>query len=522
MKKLPVGIYSFEFIRRHNHIYVDKTRHIYQMITDGMFYFLSRPRRFGKSLLVTTLWNLFDGRKELFEGLWITEHSDWAWQKHPVILLDFNGIPGSTPEELRQGLLLSLQRIAEESGLSHKVDFPEIQFKELILGLYEKTKVPVVILIDEYDKRIIDHLGKGEASMTIAKANRDILKQFYGVLKDTSVAASVRFVFLTGVSKFSKVSIFSELNNLNDLTMQDYYADMLGYTQEELESYFSEYIDLLAKKLNWTLEQVKQELARHYNGYRFSERNVKVYNPFSILKSFNELNFKNHWFETGTPTFLVNLLREQQYDLPQVEQLQVSQASFTTFEIDDLLPEALLFQTGYVTIQDVQGEIYSLSYPNQEVKTALHESLLFAWATGLKRTNSSHVLRLAHYLQAENFEAFFESLTAIFAAIPYDIQTNRDEAYYHTLFYLMISASGGTSQSGLLTCRGRIDLVVTFKDKVYIIEFKCNHSAAMALQQIKDKRYADRYRNSGLRVTLMGINFSSETRNVAEWLVETL
>jgi len=521
MKKLPVGIYSFEFIRRHDHIYVDKTRHIYEMITNGMFYFMSRPRRFGKSLLVTTLWNLFAGRKDLFEGLWIAEHGDWAWEKHPIILLDFNGIPGSTPEELRVGLLLNLQRIAEEHGIISKVDIPAVLFQELILELYKKTKTPVVILIDEYDKRIIDHLGQGDAGMKIAHANRAILKQFFGVLKDTTVASSLRFVFLTGVSKFSKVSIFSELNNLNDLTMQEKYADMLGYTQTELESYFSDYITQLAEKLGWTLEQVKQELARHYNGYRFSDREIKVYNPFSILKAFDELNFKNHWFETGTPTFLVNLLREQEVDLPSLEGAISDVTVFSVYDIDHLQPEALMFQTGYLTIKAINGELYSLDYPNYEVKTSFGKFLLYAFAQRQEQKISSHVLRLAHYLQAENFETFFESMTAIFAAIPYDIQTKRDEAYYHTIFYLMMSASGGASQSSLLTCDGRIDLVVTVKDKVYIMEFKCNQSAAIALQQIKTQGYADRYRGSDLQIISLGINFSSENRNITEWQAES-
>ncbi len=518
MKKLPVGIYSFEFIRRHDHVYVDKTRQLYQMINDGVFYFLSRPRRFGKTLMVTTLWALFEGRKDLFEGLWIAEHSDWAWEKHPVILLDFNGIPGSTPEELRACLASRLEQIAQNEGVSLKPEAVERQFQSLIMALYQKTARPVVILIDEYDKRIIDHLG--QASMYIAKANRAVLKQFFGVLKDASVASVLRFVFLTGVSKFSKVSIFSELNNLYDISMSEDYAAIVGYTQAELESYFGEHLERLGQKLGLSLAEVKRELAHYYNGYRFTEGEVKVYNPFSILSALQGRILRNYWFESGTPTFLVNLLHEQQVDLPALENLTLDASIFTVYDLEHLKPEALMFQTGYLTITDVSGEFYTLNYPNYEVKSSFGKFLLYSFAERQQQKISSPVLRLAKYLQEDNLPAFFESLTAIFAAIPYDIQTKRDEAYYHTLFYLMIMASGGQAQSGLLTCQGRIDLVVLFNDKVYVIEFKCNQSAAVALQQIKDKKYADRYRGSGLQITLIGINFSRDTRNVAEWQAE--
>ncbi|MDM8528804.1 AAA family ATPase [Anaerolineales bacterium HSG24] len=523
MKKLPVGIYSFEFIRKNNYVYVDKTEHVYRMVDQGMFYFLSRPRRFGKSLLVTTLLNLFAGRKELFEGLWITEHGDWDWQPHPVILLDFNGIPGQTPEVLREDLSARLKQIATDYEIALTSNSVERQFQELILALYRQTGMPVVILIDEYDKRIIEHIGRGEAALEIGKANRDVLKSFFGVLKDTSIGSALRFVFLTGVSKFSRVSIFSELNNLYDLTMNRNYADMLGYTQAELKYYFQDNINLLAIELDMTVEQVMSKLEQYYNGYRFSEKDVKVYNPFSILCALQEKAFKNYWFETGTPTFLINLLKETGYNLPQMEQLEISQSSFSTFEIDNLIPEAVLFQTGYLTIETViDDSFYTLSYPNQEVRIGFNESLFFAWGEGVRRAISSHVLRLNRYLAKEKLESFFESMTAIFAAIPYDIQTKRDEAYYHTLFYLMMTASGGDAQSSLLTCRGRIDMVISFKDKIYIFEFKCNKSAEVALKQIEDKGYADRYKATCMPVILIGLNFSTEKRNLEEWKVKRL
>ena len=485
-------------------------------MTEGRFYFLARPRRFGKSLLVSTLKCLFAGQRDLFDGLWIAQPGEWDWQAHPVVLLDFNGINCDSPASLRTELKQALNIVARTYDFQLEGPSPLSQFKELITGLYARTGAAVVVLIDEYDKPIIRHLGPGANGLVTAIANRDILRSFYGVLKDASVSAALGFVLLTGVSQFSKVPIFSELNNLNDISMHEDYADMLGYTQAELEHYFKTYIQQLAAKLGWSEDALKTKLAQQYNGYRFSEADIRVYNPFSILKAFNHKRLKNYWFETGTPTFLVNLLKQEQYDLPKIENLQIDSSIFTAFQVDNLNPEALLFQTGYLTIKDVADEIYTLGYPNQEVKTAFLKSLLFSTAA-IKRETSSHVLWLSKHLQAEDLPAFFETMTAIFAAIPYDIESKWDEAYFHALFYLMVSASGGAAQSNVLTCRGRIDLVVTFPDKVYLIEFKCNHGASVALKQIRDKGYAEPYRQSDRKIILLGINFSTETRNIAEW-----
>lgn len=520
-KNLPIGVQVFETMRERDYLYVDKTRHIHRLVTRGMFYFLSRPRRFGKSLLVSTLKCLFQAKKELFEGLWIAEQSNYDWKAHPVIVIDFNEIPAGTPEELRLGIAFRLRGIARDHDVSVS-DIPliELQFQELILALYDKTSgTPVAILIDEYDKPIIEHLGKGKKRLETAKANRDILKSFFGVLKGASVGPALRFVFLTGISRFSKVSVFSELNNLDDISMSGRYADMLGYTQEELETCFTDHIRRFAEHLGWPRERLMAKLERQYDGYRFSKQDVRVYNPFSVLKSLNEFDFQDYWFETGTPTFLIRLLRESPCDLPRIEGLEVSHAIFSTFDIEHLRPEALLFQTGYVTIRDIQNDVYVFDYPNREVKRAFMESLLLSITEGAGATESSKFLRLVEYLHQEDFEKFFETVTAIFGSVPYDIQTKRDEAYYHALFYLMISASGTDSQSSVLTARGRIDLVVKLLDKLYIIEFKCNQNAKTAIRQIHDRGYAERYKQEGRKIILMGIDFSTEQRNVAEWKV---
>ena len=522
-EKLPIGIQVFEKMRTQGYLYVDKTRDIYNMVTQGMFYFLSRPRRFGKSLLVSTLKCLFQGEKKFFEGLWIAEHGEWEWGKHPVILIDFSEINNVTPEQLHSDLEAYLTSIAEQYEV-HLGTTPSLMstFRELILSLSQKTGKSVTILIDEYDKPIIDHLGKGKTEFEIAKVNRDLLKSFFGVLKGGTIAPVLRFILLTGISRFSKVSLFSELNNLDDISMNSRYAGLLGYTQEELENRFAEHIEDFAKALGWPNEQILVKLREQYNGYRFSEDELRIYNPFSILKAFSERKFGSYWFQTGTPTFLINLLKQTNYNLPKIEGLQVSQTIFDTFDIERLRPEALLFQTGYLTISDVQHRLYTLDYPNQEVKSALTESLLFSFTAEAEQEISSHVLQLSTYLETEDFDAFFETLTAIFASIPYDIETKRDEGYFHTLFYLMMTASGTDARSSILTCRGRIDLAVIFPEKVYIIEFKCNQSAETAIQQIHDKSYTDQYRCSGKQIILMGINFSTEQRNLAGWKVEKL
>jgi hypothetical protein len=392
MQKLPIGESSFENMRTQGYLYVDKTEYVHRMVTEGAYYFMARPRRFGKSLLVSTLKCLFQGRKDLFEGLWIAEHGAWDWgdkrhpKEHPVVVIDFNGIPAATPEKLEKSISTHLQKIAQRYGVSLEPDYIELQFQELVLALNQRAGMPVVILIDEYDKPIIEHLGRGEQELEIAIANRDILKSFFGVLKAATVSTALRFVFLTGVSQFSKVSIFSELNNLNDISMHDAYAGMLGYTQPELEAYFEGYIQELVEKLGLSEDEIKAELAQRYDGYRFSEVDVRVYNPFSVLKTFDHQRLKDYWFQTGTPTFLVNLLREKRYDLPGIEHLQVSRSIFTTFEVDRLSPEAVLFQAGYLTIKDVDGRLYTLGYPNREVKTAFTESLLFSWAEDAEKT----------------------------------------------------------------------------------------------------------------------------------------
>jgi hypothetical protein len=521
MKKLPVDVHDFHHMITGDHVYVDKTQYIHKMATEGTYYFLSRPRRFGKTLLVSTLEHLFRGNKELFKGLWI-ENADWDWTPHPVLRIDMSEISNATPELLKAGLWLTLAKIAQDNGfqLSSKL-LPE-SFKETIVEIHRQRDERIAVLIDEYDKPLINHLGKGEEELEIAKQNRDVLREFYGVLKGGNVGKALRFVFLTGISKFARVSIFSELNNLDDLSMQEPYSALLGYTDEELERYFEPYIRQLSKRLKAPVEETLQDIRTWYNGYRFSDLEVKVYNPFSIARLLKQGKFQNYWFDTATPAFLVNLITERCYPIPAIETLELAQDDFSVYDLDDLALEPLLFQTGYVTIKDRQGELYHLGYPNQEVKNSflnfLYNKLVRLPNKGLQ----AQYKKLNLHLREENLDTFIEVANAILSAIPYEHIRDQDEHYYHTVFYLMLSASGVLVQTEPLTSIGRIDMEVYFPDKIYIVELKCNQSAEQAIAQIKEKKYFEKHLHSGRKIILLGINFSTAERRITEWRVEVI
>jgi hypothetical protein len=518
-KKLPIGIRSFSQMIEENYLYVDKTAHVYRLANEGKFYFLARPRRFGKSLLVSTFKDLFEGRKELFQGLWI-ENSDWDWKPHPVVAIDFNGIDATNVTLMEKSLASSLNLTASRHGLTLHEEVLTRKFVELFIALYEKYQRPVVVLIDEYDKPIVSHLGEGEAGLQIARENRAMLKKFFGVLKEIEVSDRLRMVFITGISKFSRVSIFSELNNLQDLTMHADCADIAGYTQTELESCFGDWIAEFARRQQTTTEEILQSLREWYNGHRFAPEGLQVYNPFSILNVFSEYRFKNFWFETATPSFLVNLIKERDYAIPDLENLQVQEMTFSTYELENLQLEALLFQTGYLTIQEFDGIFYRLGYPNQEVKKSFLEYLYHSLVGIANTTLKAQYARLHQYLAREDLEQFIETTNAILSAIPYPQISEQDERFYHTVFYLMLSASGVLVHTEPLTSQGRIDIAVEFKDKVYVVELKCNQSAEEALRQIRQKRYGEKYAQSGRKIFLLGINFDTRVRAITDWRCE--
>ncbi len=512
MQKLPVGIQDFRKIRKNNYLYIDKTRYVYELASQSGYYFLSRPRRFGKSLLVSTLKELFRGSKELFEGLWIEDR--WDWEKtNPVLHIPFSSL-GYKSLGLERALHEFLDDFIREHELDVDEEALELKFRELLRSLSAK-KGRVVLLIDEYDKPIIDFLGKEIAQ---AQENQQVLKKFYSVIKDSD--PSLRMVFITGVSKFSRVSIFSDLNNLNDLSLQDFIADtMLGYTQEELEHYFKKHIPFVADYHKISAENLLEKVKNWYNGYSWNGKDF-LYNPFSILNFFQKAIFRNYWFATATPTFLINLIKEKQYY--NFDKMKVGEAFFEAFQIDNDIPVGtLLFQTGYLTIKeyDPESELYTLAYPNREVKKSMLEHLLGAFAKLEPGLGSKPVQNARRALQTEDFELLKNTLNRILYNIPYQLYEDK-ERVYHLLIHIFFDYIGLDIHSEVNTARGRADVLVELDDKVYAIEFKIDQSAEEALNQIKERGYLDKYCSSGKKLIALGINFSTEKREVDEFAVE--
>jgi len=516
-KFLPIGIQNFEQMITGNFYYVDKTRYIHEMVRPPQaFYFLARPRRFGKSLMVSTLDYLFRGRKDLFDKLYLAG-VERDWKPHPVLKFDFNTINFTSSEKLDQNLLALLHRIGTEHDLNNQIHSLPEAFALTIIGLFRKYKERVVVLIDEYDKPIIDHIGRGDEHLKIARDNRDKLKQFFGVLKGGDVSAALRFVFLTGISKFARVSIFSDLNNLNDISMQARYDAILGYTADEIESVFGHKIKRMAEEQNTQAAVISEKIALWYDGYRFTENKKKIYNPFSVVRFFDSGQFENYWFETATPSFLLNLIRERDYPVVDIEGMQLPKELFSVYDLDYLSLEPLLFQTGYITITDFEDEMYRMGYPNQEVKTSFLSYLLNDWVSIRDLKIIGVYKRLYRHLKNKEINRFIGVIKRIFASIPYTQIANRNEAYYHTVFYLMLSASGVDVDTEVLSSTGRLDMTAGFSDKIYIIELKCRQSAEQAIEQIVTKRYYEKYLHSGRDIFLMGINFDTSERTISDW-----
>ena len=515
MKPLPLGIQTFESLITGGFVYVDKTRHIRELLrpSQGM-YFLSRPRRFGKSLLVTTLKAIFEGKRELFEGLAIAG-SDYGWQEHPVIHIDMSVSPVSSAEQLDLLLGSQVEGIAARHGIEIGQASVPVQFGELIEKLSERNRV--VILIDEYDKPILDNITEPETRQEI----KDVLSGFYGVIKPRD--AHLRFVLLTGVSRFSQVSVFSKLNNLTDLTFGPAHADLLGYTDEELGTYFGGRFEALQDELSVGPEEFLREVRRWYNGYRFSTRDVRVYNPVSVMLMLENREFQPYWFETGTPTFLVKLLKQQRHDLREMQSLHVPRDVFATYEIDNLEIEPLLVQTGYLTIRDYSPEsgIYALSYPNFEVESAFSNRLLSAYSTISSAQAGGSVYHLAEAVRDGDIDGFLQVLRIFFAGIPDDIQLEH-EKYYQSVFYLIFCLLGHQVEAESRTADGRIDAVIQTDTEVFIFEFKLYEPKESALAQIREKEYHLKYLGAGKAVHLIGVEFDREKRNIGEWDVETL
>ena len=503
-RKLPIGIQTFREIREENYYYVDKTALIQRLMDEGKHYFLSRPRRFGKSLFLDTLKELFEGNEPLFEGLYI--HGDWDWQVHyPVVRLSFGRGNFKEADYLHANVMTQLYTIAEEAGIAPRYDTAPECFGDLVRVLHREVGQRVVVLVDEYDKPILDALEVPE----VARANRDFLRGLYATIKDSD--AHIKFTLLTGVSKFSKVSLFSGLNNLKDITLDARYSAICGYTDADLDTVFSPELPGLDR----------DEIRHWYNGY--SWLGEEVYNPFDILLLFDSRRFGAWWFETGTPTFLIETLLSRGVGALDLDNILGSDELLSTFDVDHIATEALLFQTGYLTIIQTEPRgsrtYYRLSYPNQEVRQSLNESLL-NHLTGSPAQQAEHSARLYDLLLINDFAGLESLFKAFFASIPYQWHTNNEianyEGYYASVFYSYFASVGFDIVVEDSSSDGRLDMAVRFNDNVYLFEFKvvelASEGAAMA--QLRQKGYADKYRDRGEPIHLVAVEFSRETRNL--------
>ena len=515
MKRLPIGIQTFAKLRdpEEAFIYVDKTPHILELVENGHYFFLSRPRRFGKSVLVSTLYELFRGNKELFNGLYIEDKWDWK-KRHPVIKISLGSGEFSSERKFDETLFDILEDNADRLDVEcgHTIERPTSCFRQLIRGAYKKHDQNVVILIDEYDKPILDFITDKE----LARHNRDKLKSFYGIIKDLD--EYIRFVLITGVSKFSKLNLFSGLNNLNDITIDPDFATICGYTHREVENDFKEHLEGV------DLDKLKQ----WYNGYNYFGE--PVYNPFDILLFLaKNKEYRPYWWSTGNPSFLIDLLKSQPRYLPDLENSIVDDLVLDAFDVDYIDIAALLWQTGYLTFkakyEGIDGIEYRLGLPNKEIQIALNK-LFLQYLTGLDRDIRSSRKELVKALNQGDMELLKKTLHGLFASIPYHNYANsiiqHYEGYYASVIYAYIASLGLKLIPEDVTNKGRVDMSIILPDKVYVMEFKVDSEPGKALEQIKQKGYHEKYLTGTKKVFLVGIGFDSEEKNISEFEWEEL
>ena len=519
-RKLPVGVQSFEKIIENQNIYVDKTEYIYKLVNTNVPYFLSRPRRFGKSLLLSTMKAYWEGKKELFKGLKIEEleqRNPDAWQSYPVFYFDFNGKnyqKGQALETILDDLLsgweLSYQ-VAKENGL-------EERFKKLLRAASEKTGKRCVVLVDEYDKPLIETMDNKE----LVEHNKAVFKGFFSSLK--SEDANIRFIFITGVTKFSKVSIFSDLNQLRDISMSMDYADICGITEQEMRDVFMPEIRAMADEQEITVDECLGRLKQEYDGYNFHQKGKGVYNPYSLLNALADREFDAYWFETGTPTFLVNRLRTMCFDTRKFTDgtLYATKRILKDYRDDNQDPVPLLYQTGYLTIAgyDPESSIYTLSFPNNEVKYGFLDSLMKEYVSDFGAGSGKDILSLKMYVELGDLDSIHRVFEALFAGIPYPVNEDPFEHDFQSVFYITFTLLGQYVQCESHTSTGRIDCVVETKQFIYIFEFKRDDSVEAALKQIEDMHYAEPYEADKRKLYKIGVSFDSKTRRMADWKVK--
>jgi len=536
-RKLPVGIQSFEKLRRDGYIYIDKTVFLWQLVQGSHPYFLSRPRRFGKSLFLSTLAAYFRGQKELFKGLYLEQteetqalqESREAWQKYPVLYLDFNIGQYLEKDALNERLDSLLKEPESLYGLRAEKEekpFFASRFERLIKAAYQQTGKQVVILVDEYDKPLLQTMGVNEE---LNEHYRNTLKAFYSVIKTCD--QYIRFAFLTGVTKFSKISIFSDLNNLKDISLHEAYAGICGISQKELETNFQPEIQVLAEKHKLDYSQALAVLKQWYDGYLFHPDGEGMYNPYSLLNAFDDKEIKSYWFGTGTPTFLVNFLKEAHYYIPDLDgNVELDEAGLQTYRAvaQDTLP--ILFQAGYLTIKKYISDLrlYRLGFPNNEVRYGFLHNLLPAYSDVPFGQTGVWVGRFVQDIRNGNVDSFMERMQSIISGIPYDDfpkeKLKLREQNYQTAVYLVFALMGQFVQTEVHCSTGRSDCVVTTVDTVYIFEFKLsgNGSAKEALNQIKENGYAAQYKADGKKIVLIGSSFDEELRTIKDWETEAL
>lgn len=513
-RRYPIGIQDFEDLRNNDYIYVDKTALIYQLVNTNKIYFLSRPRRFGKSLLISTLEAYFLGKKELFNGLDM-EQLEKDWTVYPVLHIDFSGSKYMEAESLRASINVQLLLWENVYGRQEGEDTFSLRLEGIIRRAYEQTGQQVVVLVDEYDAPMLDSNNNHELQHEI----RGIMRDFFSPLKKSG--KYLRFLFLTGISKFSQMSISSELNNLQNVSMSDNYSTICGITEQELLTQMKIDVEQMAQANDETYEEACAHLKKQYDGYHFSKSCVDVYNPFSLINAFAQKSYENYWFSTGTPTFLIELLQQMNFDIRLLDRMDAKPEDFdkATDCLTDPIP--VLYQSGYLTIKgyDPDFQLYTLAYPNKEVRKGFIESLMPAYVHLPARENTFYVVSFIKDLRIGHLEECLERLKSFFASIPNKLN-NKEEKHYQTIFYLFFRLMGQYIDVEVDTAIGRADAVVKLQDTIYVFEFKVDGTPEEALTQINSKKYAIPYQADHRKIVKVGVNFDSATRTIGEWKIE--
>lgn len=513
--KYPVGLQNFEGLRKDGYIYVDKTALIYKLANNLKYVFLARPRRFGKSLLLTTLEAYFKGQKGLFDGLAMAR-LEKDWTPRPVLLLSLASYNRSDPSSLETLLDNMLCQWEEEYEILHIAGSFATRFRNVIQTAYERSGERVVILVDEYDAPMVAHLGEDENHRRV----RDLLKSVYVNIKDMDYY--VRFAMLTGVSRFSRTSIFSGLNNLTDITMDPEFSEICGITEKELIDNFQVGIDKLAKSLETNYDGALARLKFNYDGYHFTRSSADIYNPFSLLTALLKSDIGSYWFSSGTPTFLVDAIHKTDLFLPKYFSEEASEQTLSEIDSFQKSPLALMFQTGYLTIKkyDPHLRMFRLGLPNEEVREGLSKGLLQIYMNKKPEQTDTHLAAIKRAFMYGCPEEAMEHIKAFLAKIPYELAKGKDEIYFENNLYLLFNLIGVNSTAEYHTSRGRIDLLVTMPEYIYVLELKLEGTAREALDQIEAKGYADQFASDPRKLYKIGINFSRETRNIDTWIIE--